>query len=409
MQYKGDNLSGVKRANRSAVLRILHERGGMSRKRLAEKIELTPAAITKIVSEMIDEGLLAEGCALKSEGAGRREVNIEINPQARCALGLFINLNQAVLSALWLDGTVIFSESIATGSRISAEALVAQLCSKLMELSAEHGISRSKILGIGIAVRGITSADGLTVKDSFGALDTEDCPLAEMVEKASGLKVVMANNVRALLAAHVFMSGVDDFRSRFFLRCEYGIGAALSIDNRIWHGYTEQCAEIGHVPFIRRGGKPCSCGKSGCLETVASPTAIVDDALAILSPSETPVLWQISQSHGTGEISLEDVFTAARNGDAGVAEIVERAVIALSSALKSVIYIIDPEEIVLYGRMFNNSYYLDKLLAEMHEGVDSRHGTQILVSPFNRLLEDRAAGLLMIESFMKNGGILHTE
>ena len=74
MSYKGDNLMSVKRSNRSAALRILHEKGAMSRKRLAENMNLTPAAITKIVGEMIADGLLSEGEMLSSSGAGRREI-----------------------------------------------------------------------------------------------------------------------------------------------------------------------------------------------------------------------------------------------------------------------------------------------------------------------------------------------
>ena len=60
MSYEGDNMMGVKRKNRGAALRILHRQGSMSRKRLSEIIKLTPAAITKIVSEMLAEGLLVE-------------------------------------------------------------------------------------------------------------------------------------------------------------------------------------------------------------------------------------------------------------------------------------------------------------------------------------------------------------
>ena len=67
MPYQGDNLMSVKRSNRSAALRILHEKGAMSRKRLAENMNLTPAAITKIVAEMIGEGLLREGEELPAE------------------------------------------------------------------------------------------------------------------------------------------------------------------------------------------------------------------------------------------------------------------------------------------------------------------------------------------------------
>ena len=77
MSYKGDNLMSVKRTNRSVALRALHEKGAMSRKRLAECMNLTPAAITKIVGEMISDGLISEGEMLSSGNAGRREILID--------------------------------------------------------------------------------------------------------------------------------------------------------------------------------------------------------------------------------------------------------------------------------------------------------------------------------------------
>ena len=80
MPYEGDNMMDIKRTNRSAALRILHEKGGMSRKRLAENIKLTPAAITKIVGEMLGEGLLVESGTVPSESAGRREILVELIP-----------------------------------------------------------------------------------------------------------------------------------------------------------------------------------------------------------------------------------------------------------------------------------------------------------------------------------------
>ena len=92
MQYKGDNMLGIKRSNRSALLRILHEQGWLSSKRLAEAMNLTPAAISKITGDMLEEGLIVEGKSLESSSAGRREIALNINEKYRCALGLFINL-----------------------------------------------------------------------------------------------------------------------------------------------------------------------------------------------------------------------------------------------------------------------------------------------------------------------------
>lgn len=405
MPYEGDNMMGVKRTNRSAALRVLHERGSMSRKRLSESIKLTPAAITKIVGEMIAEGLLTEGSLLPGSGVGRREVMVELNHRARIALGVFINLRQAVLSAVWLDGSVIFSEELSLPAKAPAEETLCMLCERLLALTAEHGLSKEGILGIGVAMRGVISADGRSVRNSFGALDTVDFPLCDRLEELSGYPCLMTNNVRALFAAQMFLSKDQDLSSQFFLRCEVGIGASFSIGERIWLGSSGQCAEIGHVPVVRRGGKPCSCGKSGCLETIASPSAILQDAVAILSRERTPVLWRINESRADEALSIEDVFEAARSGDAEVAALIDRAVTALGTALKNVVYTLDPGKIVLYGRMFENPYYLSKLIAEMREGVDSGHNVPIEKSRLNHKLEDKAAGLLVVQSFFDRGGL----
>ena len=405
MPYKGDNLMAVKRTNRSAALRSLHEQGAMSRKRLAENIRLTPAAITKIVAEMMEEGLVQEGPSLPSGGAGRREVLVELRPQARCALGLLINRGQAILSGVWMDGEVIFSEELSLPVPAPADETVARLCARLTALARENGLESERLLGVGIAVRGVTEADGRTVRNSFGALDQADYPLAERVEACMGLPAVMANNVRALFAAQMFLSRDLELRSQFFLRCEYGIGGSLAIDRRIWRGGTEQCAEIGHIPVVTRGGKPCSCGKSGCLETIASPAAIREDALALLSKGEAPLLEAMLRGKAPESLSVGQVLEAARNGDAAVAALVDRAVGCLAAALKSVIYVIDPEKIVLYGRLFENSYYLARLKAELRVGVDAGHNVTVEKSRYNERLEPCAAALLVVQTFLEKGGM----
>ena len=405
MTFQGDNMMAVKRNNRSAALRILHEKGEMSRKKLAESMQLTPAAITKIVAEMLGEGLLHEGDAVTSGSVGRREIPVALNVRCVCALGMLINTRQAILSAVWLDGSVIFSEEIPLPQRAPADETVEMLTRRLLALAAEVGLERERIMGIGIAVRGVTSPDGRTVADSFGALREANYPICDRVEELSGLRTVLANNVRALFSAQTFFSRDEAGGSQFFLRCEYGIGASLSIDGKIWHGVTEQCAEIGHIPVVRRGGKPCSCGKSGCLETIASPTAIREDALAILSPDRTPVLWNLWRGKKPDELSVDDVFRAASSGDEGAAAIVDRAVIALGSAVKAVIYLVDPGKIVLYGRMFENDYCLSRLLSELREGVDSRHAVTVEKSRYNHQLEDKAAPLLAVQDFFDRGGI----
>ena len=386
----------LKRANRSSILRLLCTEGSLSRKRLAASLKLTPAAITKITSEMIEEGLLEEGQSLSTGSKGRREIELKIKPNSVCALGMFINLQKAVISVVNLSGDVLVSEEIPLEANARADETVEMLCARLLSLKECVSGKTGCVLGTGIAVRGILSSDHRTVCSSFGALDTENYPLAKKVEEYTGLPAVMENNVRALFFADSFLSK-SVRSSSFFLRCEYGIGAAMSINGEIWHGFSEQCAEIGHIQVVSKGGRLCSCGKHGCLETVASPNAIMERSAEALSARGEKL---------PDDAGLDYVFNLAKCGDPDISEIVINAVISLASALKSVIYIADPEEIVLYGRMFDNDYCLSMLSAEMGRGVDSRHKTKITKSSFNRLLEDRAAGLVMINDFYENGGII---
>lgn len=403
MQYEGDNMMGIKRTNRSAALRILHERGSISRKRLAESIRLTPAAITKIIGEMIAEGLVSEGNTIPSGGAGRREVMIVLNNSSRCALGVHLKKGLAVLSAVWLDGSVVFSEELPLPVPAPAGEAMEKICDKLLAICAGYGISKADIVGLGLCVDGVTDLDCRVLRCSAGALDCEDFPICDRLEALIKLPVVMANQVNAVFAAHMFLSR-DSSSSQFFVHCDNNIKAALFMNGRLCDGAFRRCAELGHIPVVRRGGKPCSCGKCGCLDTVASPAAIREEALAALSQDKTPVLWNTLKGKKPEELSLDDIFDAARYGDQGVADIVDRAVYEMASALKSVIYIVDPGKITLYGKIFENPYYLSKLLAEIREGVDSGHGVVVEKSVCTDGMEHSSAGILAVEEFFARGG-----
>ena len=402
MVQTGDNMMALKRGNRAAVLMALHTAGSLSRKRLAAHVHLTPAAITKIISELIGEGLVREGATLPAPGAGRREVRISLVSEARFGLGILIDRRVAILSAARLDGTRVFSERVDIEEDAPAEETVAALCRRLMTLAAS--LPRQRVLGVGVAVRGLTDTDGRHSQNSMGALSAGELPIADWVERETGLQAMMMNNVRALLAAQLFLTRDANVRGQYFLRCEYGIGAALTANGELWLGGSNRCSEIGHIPVVH-GGKLCTCGKRGCLETVASPMAICEDARAILSPEETPLLWRLVGGEKVERVPLDAVLTAAAHGDTAVVTLVERAAQYLAQAVRSVIYILDPEKTILYGHIFDNPYFLSRLLAHMREGVDADRIVRVEKSPCNGQLETIAAPLIAVSDFFRKGGM----
>lgn len=403
MTVKGDNMTGVRKNNRSAVLSALQLCDGASRKKLSEKIRLTPAAITNITAELIEESLIKEVATLKSSSAGRREVVLKIDPQAGIALGVLLNLRIATVSATYLDGSVIFSEDVALTREAPADETVALLSERLAALMKKAKIDPKKIIGLGLAIRGIPTGDRRSVKDSYSALAEKNYPIADAFERALHIPVVLENNVRAMFSAEMFLRRASS-DSEFFLRCEYGIGASVVTNGMIYRGSGEQSAEIGHINVIPKGGKLCSCGRYGCLETVASPNAIIEDVTQIFSESETPILYRIVKEKQHQEITIEDIMQAAAYEEPLVETIVDRAVKHLSYALHSVVYLLDPARITLYGRMFESEYCLSRLYNEMTKRVGDTHHVEIRKSDYNEQLENRCAPLLAISEFYRNGG-----
>ena len=402
MVQTGDNMMALKRGNRAAVLLALHTQGSMSRKRLASQVHLTPAAITKIVAELIGDGLVREGATVPAQGAGRREVDLAIVPNARYALGLLIDRRQAILSAVQLDGACLFREDVALSESAPAEDTVRALARRLMALSA--ALPDTDCVGVGVAVRGIMDASGRRSRNSMGALSVGEHDVARWVEEETGCTACMMNNVRALLSAQMFLTHEPFGRTQYFLRCEYGIGAALASNGEIHAGSSNRCSEIGHIPVVH-GGKICTCGKRGCLETVASPMAMCEDARALLSPEQTPLLWKLVGAHPVDRVPLDAVLSAAAQRDTAVTELTENALLYMAQALRAALYILDPEKIILYGRVFENEYFLSRLIALMHDGIEADRTVRIEKSPFNGQLEPIAAPLVAVMEFYRGGGM----
>ncbi len=92
-------------------------------------------------------------------------------------------------------------------------------------------------------------------------------------------------------------------------------------------------------------------------------------------------------------------------GDAGAAEVTSHAIETLAAALKCLVYLLDPGNVILYGPIFEHPYYLSRLRIEMEIGVDRPHAVRVEVSKWNGRLEAVAAGLLAADHYLNNGGM----
>src|SRR5690606_5341726 len=124
-----------------------------------------------------------------------------------------------------------------------------------------------------------------------------------------------------------------------------GVGGGIISNGEVIRGISGSGGEIGHITSIPEGGALCGCGKTGCIETIASATGIARLAKeAIHSKNEQSILRDVD-----GDITSKDVFEAAGKGDQLAQEIIENITYHLGLALSHIANGLNPEKIVIGG------------------------------------------------------------
>ncbi|MFD0503105.1 ROK family protein [Streptomyces chiangmaiensis] len=95
-------------------------------------------------------------------------------------------------------------------------------------------------------------------------------PLAKMFSEAMGMPVAMDKDATAAAIGERWIGGAERSGSFLFIYIGTGIGGGVSLDNTILHGDSGNAGEFGHI-VVEHGGRTCSCGGTGCLETYCSP------------------------------------------------------------------------------------------------------------------------------------------
>lgn len=403
MTLKGTNMVHVKRQNRASILELIYSHGGLSRKGIAERIRLTPAAVTLITNNMIKEGLLKEIRVEPNSGkVGRKEVIIDINYSNYYAVGVNINLKMSRVICIDLKCRVKFEHCFQTPAFNTPESLISYACSTIMDNIQKHRIKKERIIGVGVGVRGIVDNNNGISLESYGLWDGE-VNVKAMFEEQLLLPVEVDNNVRSIVRGQLFYSE-DKPNSILLVKYGPGIGGALAIGDKLYTGYQYRAAELGHM-IVDPLGAPCRCKQYGCLETIASYDAIQRDIRAVYSKSVTPVLYQLTG----GDMAAFDIATimkAYKNGDVVIRRIMSRVMGYFAIMIRNSITLYNPEKIILYGEAFDNADFFEELCNFTFKDTNNENAISLISkSEFNGDLDTKGPASLAIKNFFDNGGI----
>ena len=211
-------------------------------------------------------------------------------------------------------------------------------------------------------------------------LGWKDVPIQYLLESHLDLPVSVDNNVRSMALGEAFFGAYRGIGSLAFVYGRIGVGAGFVVDGQLFRGSSAGAGEIGHTIMLPQGGDLCSCGNSGCLETLISEPVLVKQAELFAEENPESLLAQYLKKEDISG-KMEQIFTAARDGDKISLDFIEDRACYLGIALGNLINILNPE-VILLGGMFAQGHDLIIPVAEekMKEVAFARLGEKVQIA-----------------------------
>jgi predicted NBD/HSP70 family sugar kinase len=381
----------MRQMNRDLLLDMIRRAKTVSRTDLARSSALTKPTVSAIVESLIDEGLVREvGFGVSASGRGRRSSLLELNEAAVAFVGIHFGVRRTTLAAADARGQIRATKSLPSFKSQPEEAL-RELPSLVKDVLREAKLPRARLKGVGIAIPGLVDhATGTCVLAPN--LRWVDVPIRAALTKALRTPTVVRNIAQAAAIAEGRLGAARGARSFVWVYVGSGVGACIVIDGRILYGKQGYSGELGHCA-VAGNGAPCGCGRIGCLETVASGTAIEAAARARGLADH-----RAERPRGSHGIDTLAIAAAARAGDPAATEILAVAGQYLGMGVSYLLNLVNPEMVVIGGRVVQaGECFVDPVRTSVAKHAMRGEGIPIVPSSVGDDIMVRGAVLLAVD------------
>jgi len=328
--------------NRFKVFYTIRDKQPISRTEIAKDTGLSPAAISGITNELIEQKLLLEKETGKSEG-GRRPVLLALNPDGAYTIGVFISVRRITVVIINLLANIVSEHSMVHDEKdTSPEAVTDQIVQAVHHCMWKTNLTKSQISGIGVAIPGLVRQPDSMIKFALN-YSWRNVHLKEMLTHKLSIPTYIENSVRCIsLAEQRFGEGknVDNF---LVISLAQGIAIGIIINGQPYTGHSGLAGEFGHT-IIDPSGPQCRCGKKGCFETYCGNHAILEKAKVLAREKQ----WE--PSGALEDLTIEEVMEKARAGEEALIELYREAGRGLGLGIANLIEIFNPEKIIISGK-----------------------------------------------------------
>ena len=176
-------------------------------------------------------------------------------------------------------------------------------------------------------------------------------PVREALTELFGVPAIVENDANAMaLGEHRAQFGTDG--DSITIKAGTAIGSGIIVAGQLYRGATFAAGDVTHTVVHAAGNRPCTCGKTGCLETVASGAGIVAGL----------------QEQGAGVKTTADVLALTHNGDPEATTMIRTAGSLLGEVLSSVVSFFNPQALFLTGGLASSQHFVTAVRARIYDG-----------------------------------------
>lgn len=366
---------------KKTALEIFYRQGHQTIADLCEATNNSIPTITNLMNELSAEGWVNNFGIGQSKG-GRKPVLYGINPDYGYIFGIDLSRQFTRLCIFNLQNEQIGELVEIPNGLDTNDDILSVLKREVSKVLKENRIKNEKILGYGIAIPGLIDIK----KDvSYSYKQFGEMPLRETFSQLLGRPAFIEHDTKIMVLGELWFGLAKKFRNVLFVNIGSGIGLSMILNGELYHGHSGFSGEFGHIQ-MDVDGELCYCGKIGCLETIASGSALVKRAQKKIAEGKNTIISKLAKNQ-EGVINQRTIIEAAHLGDQFAIELLEEAGEVLAKGISILIHLFNPEAIIIGGQMAEAENLIkDPIYQKLSKYTMLRlkQDTQILVSELKK-------------------------
>ena len=328
----------LRRQNRQLVLQHTYFAQPISRLELSHALGISPATVTNVVGELLEEGVLLETGFEESQG-GRPRTLLTVNAAHGYFIGIDVGETQTRVELFDLNLQRLSGVQYAISTEGSQlRQVVEHAETSVARALATTGVAAEQVLGVGVGVPGVVErARSEVVYAPVGEIHA--VPLRAQLRERLQMPIFVDNGAKVMAQAELWFGAGRSVESLAVLLIGTGVGAGIIAEGRLYRGATNSAGEWGHTK-LTLDGRPCRCGSRGCIEAYVGAPGIIQRFRELAPGHALPE---------DQEQALAAIVRAHAGREAAALQVIDETARYLGVGVSNLINLVNPEMIVLGG------------------------------------------------------------